>query len=81
MSIGIELETIRWQLAMTNLENVLKQTVDLVHPSDGAPPAVGTPHVEVPTDARGVKKWDRVPVYGGVHFLEGDIDAASTLVS
>jgi len=62
LSIGVELEHIRWQLAMTNFDKILPYMDDNVASSTPSQPE---------TD-------DDVRLYGGVNFIVGDIDNFSS---
>jgi hypothetical protein len=80
LSIGVEIEEIRRTISMVNLNYLLGQTMDLVHPSpDGTPASTATPVTEVRT-VKNKKQWREVPLYGGVNFIEGDIFKPKTLV-
>ena len=62
LSIGVELEPIRWQLAMTNFNKILPHMDDNLTSSTTSQPE---------TD-------DDVRLYGGVNFIVGDIDNFSS---
>lgn len=65
LSLGVELEEIRWKLSIHNLLSVLAQTRDTV---ENALPA-------------SVSKDDAsIELYGGVNFIVNDIDNAKTTV-
>ena len=64
LSIGVELEHIRWQLAMTNFDKILPYMDDNLTTTSTSQP-------ETTND-------DEVRLYGGVNFIVGDIDDFSS---
>jgi len=68
ISIGIELESIRWKLAMHNMTHVL--------------PMISPEWTDLNSAASGpVESLESVDLYGGVNFLCGDMDDAASTVT
>lgn len=67
LSLGVELETIRWQLAMHNLFHVLPAMGNGLRPPD-API----------DDKNGKKSTDKLTLHSNVNFICSDIDAAKS---
>lgn len=65
LSLGVELEEIRWKLSIHNLLSVLAETGDAVE--DALPKSVS-------------KDDASIQLYGGVNFIVNDIDNATTTV-
>lgn len=67
ISIGIELESIRWKLAMHNMSHVLPKTSPEWTDLNSAVPGP-------------VESLESIDLYGGVNFLCGDMDDAASTV-